>query len=637
MCGIAGYVAGSDPRPFAAFQGGALRTLSHRGPDDRGWLTDRDFGTGDPPAEPGRWGLFHRRLSILDLSPLGHQPMATPAGRYAIVFNGEIYNYVELRRELERDGGTFRSQSDTEVLLQAYARWGPDCLTRLVGMFALAVADRDRRRLFLARDFFGIKPLYYARPAGGFAFASEIKALRPVVGGRVRAGRLFDFLRDGLTDHSGETLLEDVHQLPAAHWMEVDLDTGTPTEPKRYWDIDLGRRADVPFPEAVARVRELFLDSVRLHLRSDVPVGAALSGGIDSSAIVAAMRTVEPRADLHTFSFVADDPAIAEEQYADLAAKSAGATARKVRIEPGELAADLDRLVATQDEPFGSTSIYAQYRVFRLAAEHGIKVMLDGQGADELLAGYHGYLAARVGSLIGRGRLWQACALAGRAARRPGVGGRAGLLARGLKPLLPAPIQAGGKQVLGRAAVPRWLAGSWFADRGVGGAVAARFGRRTEQLRGRLYGTLTATSLPMLLRFEDRNSMAWSIESRVPFLTPALAEYVLSLPEEYLISSDGVTKHVFREAMRGIVPDAILDRRDKIGFATPEKKWLRELAPWVGNVLSPERLARVPALDAAAVDREWRAVLAGTMPFDWRVWRWVNLVRWAETWDARFE
>jgi asparagine synthase (glutamine-hydrolysing) len=180
-----------------------------------------------------------------------------------------------------------------------------------------------------------------------------------------------------------------------------------------------------------------------------------------------------------------------------------------------------------------------------------------------------------------------------------------------------------------------WLNGRWFAERDIDEAIEIRPGRRTDRLRDRLYRTLTRTSLPMLLRYEDRNSMAWSIESRVPFLTPALAEFVLSLPEEYLISPDGVTKHVFREAMRGIVPDAILDRRDKIGFATPEKKWLQELGPWVGDTLA--RVSRIPALDAAAVDREWRAVLAGTKPFDWRVWRWVNLVHWAEAWDVRFE
>ena len=390
----------------------------------------------------------------------------------------------------------------------------------------------------------------------------------------------------------------------------------------------------MPFPEAVARVRELFLDSVRLHLRSDVPVGAALSGGIDSSAIVAAMRAVEPRADLHTFSFVADDPAIGEEQYADLAARARRRRPTRCGSRRASWPPTWTGSWRPQDEPFGSTSIYAQYRVFRLAAEHGIKVMLDGQGADELLAGYHGYFPDRLGSLLGRGEWLKAHSFARRASRRPGVGGRTMLLARGLERLLPGRVQSRGRTVFGG---PGWLKASGSSS----GASATWLNPPrppdADRLRERLYRTLTATSLPMLLRYEDRNSMAWSIESRVPFLTPALAEYVLSLPEEYLISPDGVTKHVFREAMRGIVPDAILDRRDKIGFATPEKKWLQELGPWVGDVLGPDRVRRVPALDAAVVDREWRAVLAGTKPFDWRVWRWVNLVRWAETWDVRFE
>ncbi|HVK12469.1 MAG TPA: asparagine synthase (glutamine-hydrolyzing) [Gemmataceae bacterium] len=636
MCGIAGFVTGPARNAFAGFQADVLDRLAHRGPDDRGWLIDGVAGQGSPPAEPGRYGLFHRRLSILDLSPLGHQPMATPDGRFALVFNGEIYNYLELRADLEKDGARFRSQSDTEVLLHGLARFGPAFLPRLVGMFALALLDRDRRRLLLVRDFFGIKPLYYCRPGGGFAFASEPKALRPLLSGRVRADRLFDYLRDGLTDAGSGTLFDGLYQLPAAHWMEVDLETGTPGEPVRYWDIDLRRRADITFPEAVARARELFLESVRLHLRSDVPVGTALSGGIDSSAVVAAVRAVEPRADIRTFTFRTDEPGIAEGHYADLAAEAARAHAHPVGLGAGDLAADLDALIGVQDEPFGSTSIYAQYRVFRRAAESGVKVMLDGQGADEMLAGYDGYFAARVGSLLGRGHLADAYRFATRAATRPGVGGRAILLARGLRRMLPSGAQANAKRLIGRPPVPAWLNRGWFEARGAGPGADRQTAHRGHQLRERLYDTFTRTSLPMLLRYEDRNSMAWSIESRVPFLTPAQAEFYFSLPEEYLISPDGVTKHVFREAMRGLVPDAILDRKDKIGFATPEKRWLAELGPWVDGILSPDRLARVPALDAAGVRKEWQGVRRGARPFDWRVWRWVNLVRWAERCDADF-
>ena len=211
------------------------------------------------------------------------------------------------------------------------------------------------------------------------------------------------------------------------------------------------------------------------------------------------------------------------------------------------------------------------------------------------------------------------------------------LLAKGCKKLLPPGMQALGKSMLGKRPVPRWLNGDWFTRHDAGPLPDARLKRRTEQLRERLYRTLTESSLPMLLRYEDRNSMACSIESRVPFLTPVLAEFLLSLPEPYLISPEGVTKHVFREAMRGIVPNEILDRRDKVGFATPEKRWLQELRPWLAKVLDPDRIRGVPALNADVVTWEWQAVLDGRRRFDWRIWRWVNIVRWAEATGAEFD
>lgn len=624
MCGIAGFVTLTDSPALNAFRQSAVQVMAHRGPDDVG-----EYFTGQVC-------LLHRRLSILDLSPLGHQPMSTPEGRYSIAFNGEIYNYVELREQLAREGQTFRSQSDTEVLLYALVRWGPSALRRLVGMFAFALYDRDRRTVLLARDFFGIKPLYYCRSGDGLAFASEIKALRPLVSGRVRANRVLDYLRDGLTDRGRQTMFAEIDQLPAAHYLEIDVATGRAGEPTRYWDIDRRRRLDITFPEAVARVRELFLDSVRLHLRSDVPVGAALSGGIDSSAIVAAMRAVAPQADLRTFTFAADDDVIGEEKYADIVSHHAHAVARKVRLGPGDLLADLDRLVAGQDEPFGSTSIYAQFRVFRLAAESGVKVMLDGQGADEMLAGYHGYFPARMASMLRQGQWVDAYRFASAASARPGVGSRAGLISQALRPLVPNALQARARGLMGRTGMPGWLDRRWFDRRGVAPAPPRPL-RMSDSLQERLYHTLTETSLPMLLRYEDRNSMAWSIESRVPFLTPALAEFFQSLPEAYLISPSGETKYVFREAMRGLVPNEILDRKDKIGFATPERRWLGELAPWVDSILTPDRLARTPAISAVAARREWHAVRDGKARFDWRIWRMVNLVRWAEVWDAQFD
>jgi asparagine synthase (glutamine-hydrolysing) len=642
VCGIAGIVCSPGYPEGARLSHPFLELLRHRGPDDHGWLiAARDGvrrGRGLPEEHPGDVILVHRRLSILDLSAAGWQPMGTPDDRYFIVFNGEIYNFVELRAELERLGHTFRSHSDTEVLLHACVAWGTAALSRLVGMFAFALLDRARRKLVLARDFFGIKPLYYADAGNGLAFASEIKALLALSGVSRRANphRLYEYLVAGRTDHGGETLFAGIQQLPAAHYLEIGLDESRLPEPICYWRVDLNDKLDVSFHEASRRVRELFLDNVRLHLRSDVPVGAALSGGIDSSAIVAAMRHVAPRLELHTFSYVADDPELCEERWVDLAAKQVGAVQHKVHASSDEMVSDLDGLIYTQDEPFGSTSIYVQHRVFRLAREAGIKVMLDGQGADEMLAGYRHYLAARLASLLRQGRWLPALRFLRRAAGLPGSVARSRLLLQALGLLVPASCKTLAKRLLGRELLPGWLGAAWFAAHGVRpfdlGGHAGR-----DVLRSHLHRTLVETSLPMLLRYEDRNSMAHSIESRVPFLTPQLAEFLLRLPEAYLLGPDGTSKRVFRSAMRGLVPDPVLDRRDKIGFATPERHWFLKMRPWVEATLQGPVARAIPALDTAGVAREWAAIVAGRRPFDFRVWRWVNLVRWAERFEVSFD
>ncbi len=624
MCGIAGILG------QAANERAPLLTLAHRGPDDSGWVAHSKHAATNAFHSV----LLHRRLSILDLSDAGHQPMATADGLCTIVFNGEIYNYRELRDELKSLGRDFHTESDTEVLLQAYVEWGAACLRKLIGMFAFAIKDERRRVLFLARDFFGIKPLYYVRLNERFAFASEIKALLDwlPIKRTVEPQRLYEYLRFGRTDHGDRTMWSAIKQVPAAHYLEVPLDQPSAGEPVRYWDVPTDGPMDISFDDAAERVRELFLQNIRLHLRSDVPVGAALSGGIDSSAIVAAMRVVAPRMDIHAFSYIADDPAVCEERWVDLAVERAGAQVHKVRANPDDLIADLDRLIYTQDEPFGSTSIYAQYRVFRLAAEHGIKVMLDGQGADELLAGYRQYVPARLASLVQQGRFVAAHQFAAKAARLPGMRGRMRLWLQAARLLMPGV----GARMIDRWLMPDWLNARWFADRGVR-FPSIQGARSRHRMLDELKQTVVATSLPMLLRYEDRNSMAASIESRVPFLTPEFAEFVLRLPEEHILSSDGTSKCVFRHAMRGIVPDAILDRRDKIGFATPENDWLKTLRPWVDAVLTSERARAIAALDMNAVHRDWQAVMAGRARFDFRVWRWVNLIRWAERFDVVFD
>jgi asparagine synthase (glutamine-hydrolysing) len=497
--------------------------------------------------------------------------------------------------------------------------------------------------VLLARDPFGIKPLYYARTAGGgLAFASEIPPLlgAPGVTRRASARRAYEYLRFGLMDGGAESFYADVRQLPSAHFVEVCVDAADGPrlgEPIRYWDVAGDRGVDAPrtLPEAAERVRGLFVDSVRLHLRSDVPVGACLSGGIDSSAIVAAMRRLGgPALELHAFTYVAEDARLSEERWADLVGSATGARLHKVSASPAELAADLDGLIAAQGEPFGSTSIYAQHRVFRLAAAAGVTVMLDGQGADELFLGYWAFLNTRVASLLRRGDVLGAAAFARRAAAVRG-GGFGRLVVGALGRLVPSSWQPALLHLVGRPPEPAWLNSTWFRERGIA-YVPANWTRGREMLREEATRALTEASLPALLRYEDRNSMAFSIESRVPFLTPAIAQLAVTLPDDFLLTRDVVTKAVLRAALRGLVPDAVLDRRDKIGFATPEGDWLATLRPSVEATFRSPALDRVRALSAPHVRGAVDSAFTRGVAFSDHYWRWYNLVRWAERFDVEF-
>jgi asparagine synthase (glutamine-hydrolysing) len=638
VCGIAGLVLARTGAVKTEWMESLYKHLEHRGPDDAGWLSFRkdkiSLGKAIARECEADLVLVHRRLSILDLSEAGWQPMSSSDRRYWVIFNGEIYNYLEVRKQLEACGHHFRSRSDTEVLVEAFDEWGPQCLTYLLGMFAFVILDVKRRNLFLARDVFGIKPLYYTTWRDGFAFASEIKPLinLPDVDRSVNAERLFEYLQSGVTDYGGETLYAHVKQLPAASYMEVSLDNPRAAEPICYWKIDLNQKADLSFDEAAKQLRDLFLDSISLHLRSDVPVGAALSGGIDSSSIVAAMRLLDPKLEIHTFSYVADDPTISEERWVDIVSKAANVMVHKVRPRSGELMIDSDHLIEIQEQPFMSTSMYAQYRVFQQAHEAGIKVMLDGQGADELLGGYPTYRIARICSLLRQGHYREAM----RFSRKTSTPGGPWELMRSIGRLAPARIQAALRHALGRDVMPLWLNASWFIERGVQPGTP-EYTDDPHMLRYELYQTLTGTMLPQLLRYDDRNSMAFSIESRVPFLTPTLANFLFALPEDYIISADGITKSVFRRAMRGIVPDAILDRRDKMGFPTTERRWLMSSRSWVEHMLKSQTANRIRAFNIREIHQEWERIIQGNQNLDSRVWRWVNLILWVQKFSVTME
>lgn len=438
----------------------------------------------------------------------------------------------------------------------------------------------------------------------------------------------------GSYDAGAATFFKGIEQLLPGHWARFSVAGGRLKSEglPRWWWPQVAERAPLGFDEAAQELRHRFLDSVRLHLRSDVPLGAALSGGVDSSAVVCAIRHLEPQADIHTFSFVAPGSPVDEEAWADRINQHVGATVHKVRVSAQEIVADIDDMILAQGEPFGSTSIYAQYRVFKLARNAGIKVTLDGQGADELLAGYSGYPDARLRSLVAEGRPLAAIAFARRWATWPG---------RGLKPAAVMALRA----LLPESAVhalklltrrhQRLHPAEWLED----AVLSAQNVRRLpanwlapsdvppgRQLAAALRHTLTGPGLSPLLRHGDRNSMRWSIESRVPFLTTELAEFCLSLPEHYLLSDGGETKHVFRAAMRGIVPDEVLDRKDKVGFATPEQAWFRAMGNTPLQWL--EAAHDIPYLSAGKIKAAVKQALATPSGFTHQSWRLMNFCRW---------
>lgn len=655
MCGIVGIVARPSASVHVRVLHAATDALKHRGPDDEGYLVvDRerkstscagDDTDGRLPLPHVRslsnaeWniGLGHRRLSILDLSSAGHQPMSSEDGQCWITYNGEIYNYIELRGELIARGVRFRTECDTEVLIAAYREWGEAMFSKLVGMFAFAIVDLQQGRVLLARDPFGIKPLYYSTIPSGFCFASELKALLqiPDVSRDVDAGELYRYLRFGWSDGTDATFFKHIRQLPAASFLSLPLETAIASSPVRYWRLEDTARSNLSAADAAHELRRRFTNSLRLHLRSDVPVGACLSGGVDSSLIVQLMRDeLGPSKDLHTFSYIAPDSRISERQYVELMVDQVHSRSHLVTPNADDLIADFDDLITTQDQPFGSTSIYAQYRVFRLAHDAGIKVLLDGQGSDELFGGYLTAISAQMTSLLAARRVADAIRL-WRAGDFVWSGSRTRILLSSLGRFLPARLAGAIMPFVGESLTPNWMDGAFFRDRGVDASPRPQ-GRGRDALREELLLFTQSFSLPQLLRYEDRNSMRFSIESRVPFCTTDLAELAMSLPSEYLVDAAGRTKAVLRNAIEGIVPKAILER-PKVGFTTPEREWLAHLRPWIDRQLGGDVAHGAPFLNRGALPGlvSSQAAAGGNM-FRPSLWRILNVLRWSELVDARF-
>ena len=599
MCGIAGTVDLS-PRLESSELLVARMTdmLSHRGPDDAGLLVD-------PPA-----ALGHRRLSILDLTPAGHQPMASPDGAQWITYNGEVYNYLELAGELRARGHRFESACDTEVLLHAYSEYGAAALPRLNGMFAFAIWDRRRRELFCARDRFGIKPFYYTVVGNRFRFASEIKALLidPAVPRRPNHERVLDFLAFELGDHTPETMFEGIHQLPPGCFLVVGPETGVGAV-HRWYDAAPADLGSVPVEEAV---RERLFESVSLRLRSDVPVGTCLSGGLDSSSIVSIasrLRADEGAPPPDSFTAQCEDPRLDEMPHVRSVVAATGSRNHTVLPTAVDVTDHLDSVLWHMDEPFHASSVVAQWKVMQLARSAGVTVLLDGQGGDEVFAGYRYMLPGFFYSLLRQGRLRSALREARAQERLHSMPASRTLLELAK---LSAPRRLRGRTV------PSWLNPDLPLPR-------RPFPARP--LHGQqLYG-LTIWPLPFYLHHEDRNSMSFALEARVPFLDFGVAEAGLALRPGQLVS-DGLAKWTLRKSMRGVVPREIVDRVDKQGFSTDEASWLRgALGSAVAEVFEARETAERPYFRREALLASVGAHRVGTGSSA-ELWRAFCVERW---------
>ena len=626
MCGIIGIFSENWDSVHDENLNNSLELLRNRGPNDKG--IER-FN-----LKNGSLGLGHTRLSIIDLSEAGHQPMSDKDKRFHIIFNGEIYNYCELREELIKNGIVFFSDSDTEVLLKSWIFWGEECINRLTGMFAFAIYDSYDETIVLVRDAFGIKPLFYSNSSNQFSFASEIRAILNLVdeNPEIDIETSYSYLIHGTYDNLESTFIKNVSQLAPGHIANIKLSDPSKIEIKRWWNPSIELNSQLSFDEAAAKLRDIFLKNIKLHLRSDVPLCVNLSGGIDSSSIACSVRHIYKDIDINTVSFVSPGSEHDEEYWIDLVNEHINAIPHKVTLDGSDLSDDIDDMFISQGEPFVSSSVYASYSVFESVRENGFTVSLDGQGADELLAGYDGYPNGVIASMISKKNYLEIFKFLFAWKKWPGRS-YFGALKYASKNISNFFIMRILYFISGRNLKPNWINAKYIPNlKKIHNRNTSTFNQEHEvpgrSLMGALRAALTSQGLPALLRHGDRNSMRWSIESRVPFLTTELAEFALGLPEEYLISSNGESKSIFRQAMRGIVPDAILDRRDKIGFRTPELDWIMSEKDSVRGWI--EYSNQIKMLNGKKFIDEIESVLEGKKPYTAQAWRMISFCKWAK-------
>jgi len=632
MCGIAGIVSqrGVDPATLVAM----TQIISYRGPDGSGFAyarLDREapvavFHHQEPMtlSSTAAVGIGNRRLAILDISSAGDQPMQSIDGDLTITYNGEIYNYKELRFELEESGHEFRTHTDTEVILHAYRAWGPDCVQRFNGMWAFALWDRTRQMLFCSRDRFGVKPFYYAEFQGAFYFASEIKQILRAASPPRNANlkTVAHFLEWGLLDFSADTFFEEIHQLPGGHNLLLVPAKSLSPEIRRYWELKTEPQLDLTDSEAEQQFSDLFRSSVEIRLRSDVPVGIALSGGLDSSSVLCQAKRIAPDSPFQTFSACFEERQLDEREYIQAALSRAGVIGHAAYPQESDFWKSLRSMIYHQDEPVGSPAAYPQWCVMAESRAKAVPVILGGQGGDESLCGYQKYhffylwhlLTHASPSFFRESYFWL----------KQGTKsyGNPGSILR----YLPSPFSRRYSLIrrIGTLALAEQLP-----------LIQPKIGH-AHTIAERQKIDLVYSSIPALLHHEDRASMAHSVESRLPFLDYRLVEFSLRCSTNLKLR-DGWTKWLLRRSLIGLLPEKIRLRKTKLGFNTPEQKWLQDGMQnghrniWDGADLHMGRL-----LDAKKFQQECYKFVScqlGALPSS-ILFRAISLEQWARVYSV---
>ena len=606
MCGIVGIVSFVQQPIEEHRLRRMMQVIKHRGPNDEGIYLQDNVGLG------------HVRLSILDLSMAGHQPMQDETGRYTIVLNGEIYNFIELREQLEKVGVEFVSNSDTEVLLKGYIYYGQEVLDKLNGMFAFAIYDAERKELFAARDRFGVKPFYYYQSDKEFIFASEIPAILEIYGRKNRANEtaVFDYLAFNRTDQTEDTFFEGVKKLQHGHSLVIK-------EGKLSISCWYNLRERVQGKRLQSDEKEflnLLEDSIRIRLRSDVPVGVCLSGGLDSSSIVSIISERLEHPEVNTFSAVYESKYRADESEFINLYKDKLPNMHFTYPTYQSLFEDLNSFIACHAEPVPSTGPYAQYCTMRLAGQH-VTVTLDGQGADEELGGYHYFYGLYYKSLLKRFKL---ITLIKEMVKYVAFHRSSYALQTFVYFLLPNKLRVKARVNERGYLLPE------FANRFQNSVIADN-----------LYGSKSMQDalinhfeykLEHLLKWDDRNSMQFSVESRTPFLDYRLVEYLLKTEDSAKIK-DGYTKSLLRRSMKGLLPDRIRLRRDKVGFATPEEVWFaeKEFHSLIESVLNSDSFRNRGIVDPEKARKLYDKHCKGEIGISKDIWKWINLEMWYRT------